>query len=1058
MTIELTLLPRVAYRGREVTSPRLRGLLALLAGDLRTGCSTARLVDGLWPVEQPEHPAKALQVVVSRARAQLGADVIASTPAGYRLPLADEQVDASAVLRSAAAAARLAGAGDHLAALAEAVAGLTLWDGAPDGADPGLDDPVAALRAERASTYRSLARARALALARLGRCAEAAAPLADLASERPRDEELLVELLRCEAAAAGPSEALARYEAYRRSLREELGTDPGPALQALQQQLLQGSAPVVRHGVPHEPNPLVGRDDDIAAVVSLLRSSRVTSIVGAGGLGKTRLAQVVSRRAEQRVVQFVALAGVASDDDVAGAVASVVGAGEAGRSPVGQRAVPTDLLGGIVAALGPGPVLLVLDNCEHVLPGAGDLVGALVSMSQDLRVLTTSRAPLGLSSESVYLLPQLSLPTTVELFQQRARAARPGAELPADVVEEVCRHLDGLPLAVELAAARVRVMSVAEIARRLEDRFGVLRGGPRDAPERHQTLQAVVSWSWNLLDPAGQAAMRALSAFPAGFTADAARRVLGLGDVVDVLEHLADQSLLQVADTPAGVRFRMLETVREFSTAHREAAGETEQVVGRFLAWARDFGVAHHESPFGADPFPAVARTRAEQDNLVQALRYGLARGDGGTVAATSAVLGGLWNIDSNYQRMGTLADETPRVLSHFRPGPELLDVTRTALILSTTYTFLLQGPRAVRSLVALRRLPPAPPDTLVRAVGVVLGAAAEDRSALYELAESDEPLVAGTASGIVSYLWENQGDLERALKAAQRMLEVFEERKFPYLEAVAHSRMGELCLQLERGDEARRHLLAVLPVLERLEAWSDLVGLRWWMVLANLQLGDVDEAEHWLEETAPPRADEPVGTLTYGLGVRAEILLARGEIEAGLRQWRRAVDLLSNTADPVFGVRMDPGQEPWTLETKAVTVVAHAQQGRLDLVGELSDELPRRLERMLTHPVANPPPYLMELPISGGLLLALAMVDLDRGARTGDERATRSGVRMIALAERFRFPRNFQPTMSTPRARQAATQADRPAYDEAVSSYAGLGQEDLRAAALAALRERGQG
>jgi hypothetical protein len=145
-------------------------------------------------------------------------------------------------------------------------------------------------------------------------------------------------------------------------------------------------------------------------------------------------------------------------------------------------------------------------------------------------------------------------------------------------------------------------------------------------------------------------------------------------------------------------------------------------------------------------------------------------------------------------------------------------------------------------------------------------------------------------------------------------------------------------------------------------------------------------------------------------------------------------------------------------VETKAVTVVAHAQQGRLDLVGELSDELPHRLERMLTHPVTNPPPYLMELPISGGLLLALAMVDLDRGARTGDERATRSGVRMIALAERFRFPRNFQPTRSTARARQAATQADRPAYDEAVSSYAGLGQEDLRAAALAALRERGQG
>jgi predicted ATPase len=186
-------------------------------------------------------------------------------------------------------------------------------------------------------------------------------------------------------------------------------------------------------------------------------------------------------------------------------------------------------------------------------------------------------------------------------------------------------------------------MSVAEIARRLEDRFGLLRGGPRDAPERHQTLQAVVDWSWNLLEPAGRAAMRALSVFPAGFTAGAARRVLGDGDAADVpqvLEHLVDQSLLQVADTPTGARFRMLETVREFSTAQREAAGETDRVVGGFLAWARDFGVAHHDAAFGADPFAPLERIRAEQDTLAPALRYALARADGGTVAATGAVLG----------------------------------------------------------------------------------------------------------------------------------------------------------------------------------------------------------------------------------------------------------------------------------------------------------------------------------------------------------------------------------------------------------------------------------
>jgi DNA-binding SARP family transcriptional activator len=303
VTTDLTLLSRVAYREQEVTGPRLQGLLALLAGDLRSGCSTARLVEGLWPDEQPENPTKALQVLVSRARAQLGSGVIVSTPTGYRLSLSAEQVDTSAVLLSASASAQHARAGDHAAALAHAEAGLALWQGATVD-DTVLDGPLSALRAQQASTYRSLVRARALALSRLGHHAESVEALTDLFHERPRDEEILLELLRCEAATAAQSAALARYDAYRRSLRDELGTDPGTALKTMYQQMLQGQAPAIRHGIPHEPNPLLGRDEDIAAVANLLRGSRVTSIVGPGGLGKTRLAQVVSRQAEQRVVHL----------------------------------------------------------------------------------------------------------------------------------------------------------------------------------------------------------------------------------------------------------------------------------------------------------------------------------------------------------------------------------------------------------------------------------------------------------------------------------------------------------------------------------------------------------------------------------------------------------------------------------------------------------------------------------------------------------------------------------------------------------------------------------
>ena len=1059
MTVELTLLSRVAYRDQEVTGPRLRGLLALLAGDLRTGCSTPRLVEGLWPDEQSENPTKALQVLVSRARAQLGRDVIATTPTGYRLALGEDQVDTSAVLLSAAASARHARAGDHEAALAHAEAGLALYEAA-ERADTGLDDPVSALRAERASTHRSLVRARALALSRLGRQAEAVEALTELVAERPRDEEVLLELLRGEAAIAGPSAALVRYEAYRRSLRDELGSDPGPALQAVHLQLLQGEAPAVRHGVPHEPNPLLGRDDDIAAVANLLRTSRVTSIVGAGGLGKTRLAQVVSRRAEQRFVQLVALAGVATDDDVAGEVASVLGAGDTRPASASHRAVPPEVLTGIVNALGPGPALLVLDNCEHVLGGAAELAGALVSMTQDLRVLTTSRAPLGLSSEAVYQLPELSPATSVELFEQRARAVRPGVDLSAKTVEEVCGHLDGLPLAVELAAARVRVMSVAEIARRLEDRFALLRGGARDAPERHQTLQAVVDWSWNLLDPPGQAAMRALSIFPGGFTAEAAGRLLGDDEVLGVLEHLVDQSLLQVADTPSGTRFRMLETVREFSTAQREAAGETDQAVGGFLSWARDFGVARHDAIFGADPFSSVELIRAEQDNLVQALRQGLGQADGATVAAAAAMLGEVWVVDSNSARMSTLVQDTAWILSHYRPDPDLVDVTRTAATLSAIYTFFTQGPRTVRPLVTLRRLPPGPPNTVIGAFAKVLNTAPEflgsERSALKALSESDEPVLAGIANGFASYLWENEGDLDGALKAARRMLEPFENQQppTPWMQSLAHSRISELCMQLDQGDEARRHLKAALAVQEEFGERFDALGTRWGLVLTNLQLGAVDEAEHWLELAVLNQLDDAGAAFAYELSVRAEILLARGEDDAGLRMWRRVVDRLNSPEGATYPSQ-PPGLDPWALEVQAVTVVAHAQHGRLDLVGQLTGELPQKLSAVLASPVGAPLLSVFELPVCGALLLALGMVDLDRGRRSGDEQATRSGVRMVALAERFRFRRIFQPTMSATHARHAAEHADRSAYAEAVSTYADLGREELRAAAQTALAAR---
>lgn len=1089
MTTELRLLSEVSYRGREITGPRLHGLLALLADDLRAGRTSARLVADLWPEteERPEHPKKALQVLVSRVRSQLGPGLVVSTPTGYRLALDEHRVDTSAVLLSAAESARHARAGDHIAALQHAEAGLAHWerntgDGPPRDETAETADPLTELRRRHAATHRALVRARALALSRLGRRTDAVGPLTAVLRDRPRDEEVLLELLRCEAAASGPAQALATYDTYRRALREELGTDPGAPLQAAYQELLRSQAPVLRQGVAHDPNALLGRDDDITTVTELLRTSRVTSIVGAGGLGKTRLAHAVSRVAEQRAVYFVPLAGVGTDGDVAGEVASVLSVREARRTTRAGLTSSADVLGLIVSALGPGPVLLVLDNCEHVVRGAAELVRGLVSMTRDLRVLTTSRAPLGLSSESVYGLPQLDLPTSVELFERRARAARPDVELAPDAVAEVCRQLDGLPLAVELAAARVRVMSVPAIARRLGDRFTLLRGGARDAPPRHRTLHAVVEWSWNLLDPAGQAALRALSVFPGGFTEEAAHALLGeTADTQDttlrVLEDLVDQSLLRVVDARPGARFQMLETVREFGTARLEAAGETIRMTAAFLAWARDFGTAHHGPLLGAEPIASGELIKAEQDNLLRALRLGLAQGDGATVAATTAALGGVWLVESAYARMAVLSDETAWRLSHYRPEPDAVEITRTALTVCTAYAVVTGGPRASRALVALRRLPTAPPDTLIRATSLVLTAGPEKPGAD---AEGAAPLLTAVRSAFDSFVRESEGDLPGALAAAGRMLDASDVAAVPWIWIIAHARVGELSARSGRIEQERSHYEAMLPVLEGLDARPDVVGVHAALALIGLQLGDVDDAERQLDlATRYPADDE--AAMTFGLGtdtesghafdhaVRGEIALARGQIETGLALWRTAVEQVTQLSSR--HLTAEHSMDLWAVEIDTAAVMAHAQHGRLDLVAEAAGELRHSLTKALASPLVSSPMSRLELPACGALLLALATVDLaagDGGGGDGDDGSgsgsggddggttlRRSAARLIALAERFRLLRNFQPTMSPARARRTAERADATEYARAAAEYAALPYEDLRAAALEALRQR---
>ncbi|MDX6724013.1 MAG: hypothetical protein QOD73_2417, partial [Solirubrobacteraceae bacterium] len=485
MTVALTLLGDVRWRGAPVAGERSQALLAALAAAGGRPVRSERLIDLVWGDEAPADAAKGLQVLVSRTRSALGADAILRDAAGYRLGLDPGEVDCvrlAALVRDAATALDE----DAVRAAALSREALALEDGRPAAGDEA--DPLTEVRRAAEGDLAAARVILAQASSRTGAHAEALPRLEAAHLTRADDEALLADLLRSEAVVRGTGAALERYERYRQDLLDRLGTNPGERLHRAHRDLLALDRPV-RSGVRYDASSLRGRDRDVERLRALLTDARVVSIIGPGGLGKTRLAHVLARDAAQPVVHVVELVGVTTAEDVVGEVGSVLGV----RDSVSARRTLTpeqrlDLRGRIAQRLAQGPNLVVLDNCEHVVDAVAELVAFLVSTTADLRVLTTSRAPLEIGAEHVYRLGELEPADAAALFCDRALAARPGAELPEDLVRSIVTRLDGLPLAIELAAAKVRAMAVEEIDRRLEDRFALLRGGDRSAPDRHQTL------------------------------------------------------------------------------------------------------------------------------------------------------------------------------------------------------------------------------------------------------------------------------------------------------------------------------------------------------------------------------------------------------------------------------------------------------------------------------------------------------------------------------------------------------------------------------------------
>ena len=663
--------------GREVEigGARLRALLIRLALDAPRLVSTTELIDGLWEIP-PGDAGNALQSLVSRLRKALRAagvddELLQSQPIGYRLVIAEADVDAhrfvamAAIGRSELRAARPADAARTLAAA------LALFHGSPLAGI--VDAPFAAPAIARLTEARLTAiEDRIAADLALGRHSDVLPELDSLCAAHPLRETLAALRLRALSGAGRQADALAGYAAIRRELADELGVEPSPELQQVHLALLRGEGEPARstvaladppkltallHGTPPARlTSFIGRDSELAAALDLLSTSRLVCLVGPGGAGKTRLATELARGIVERdgvSVWFAELAPIRDSNDLAESLLGALGIREVRIidnavgtvGPGGQRSPIARLVDHFTGS----PAVLVLDNCEHLIDAAAGLAESLLGGCPDLRVLATSREPLAVTGEALHWVGPLDLPgehastdaarrsAAVRLFVDRAMAARPGFTLDTTVlpaVTEICHRLDGMPLALELAAARLRSMSPQEVAERLDDRFALFTGGNRTAMPRHRTLRGVVEWSWDLLTDAEATLARRLSMFAGGITVDSAIGVcagpgLRAVEVPYLLASLVEKSLLEAkADADGSSRYRMLETVRAYGQEKLAEAGEADTAMAAFARHFTELVMASEPILRTREQLGAMAVLKAEHDNVGAVMRWRADRGD----------------------------------------------------------------------------------------------------------------------------------------------------------------------------------------------------------------------------------------------------------------------------------------------------------------------------------------------------------------------------------------------------------------------------------------------
>jgi predicted ATPase/DNA-binding SARP family transcriptional activator len=645
-----------------VPGVRLRGLLVALALEPGRVVPKATLIDWIWGERPPSEAANALQRLVSRLRKALPEGSVEGQADGYRLRVEPDAVDAVRFERLVGQARTDEGP-RRIRLLREA---LALWRGAAMQ-DIGLQ--------ESAAFDAAVTRLEGLRLTAtedrfdveisLGHGVELITELTDLVAAHPVRERLVAALMRALVATGRDSEALLVYERTREALADALGVDPSPELSALHVALLRGELGAQEENrktnLRAELTSFVGKDADVAVVRELIFEHRLTTLIGPGGSGKTRLATETARTLLGDLpdgVWLVELATIGADGDVAQSTLVALGLRDAllGAAP---NAELTDRL---IAAIRQREALLILDNCEHVIESAAKFADRVLGECRRLRILATSREPLGITGEALWLVEPLALPAgdaspgqiesspAVQLLRDRAGAVRKDLGVDAhslSTMARVCRALDGIPLAIELAAARLRTMSIDQLANRLDDRFRLLTGGSRTGLPRHRTLRAVVDWSWELLTDAERMVLRRLSVFSGGASLEAAERVC-VGDavqpehVLELVTALAEKSLL-LAEGVGAPRYRMLGTIKEYA-AHRLAeAGESDLARHAHLAYFTELAETAEPHLRRAEQLEWLATLEAEHDNIGAAMRGAIAAGEAHAAMRLAAAAGYYW-------------------------------------------------------------------------------------------------------------------------------------------------------------------------------------------------------------------------------------------------------------------------------------------------------------------------------------------------------------------------------------------------------------------------------